>query len=191
MADQDLTTSTKVKSLLNISVSTWDTLLAALVTSASDFIARYCNRSFNLPSSDETEYYDGSVEKDRIQLKKFPVTVMTSISYASGAYNNPTWTAYDPASQFVVKDTTGEVFFDFCLPRGRKNIKVVYRGGYASNAIPTDLDLAAQKLVAKEFLKRSSQGVLSESVGGANVSWNENLDPTVIDLLSPFKAFHL
>lgn len=191
MAAQDLTTTAKVKTLLGISVSTYDTLLDALVTSASDFIAQLCGRSFALPGSDETEYYDGTVEKNRIQLRKWPVTVLTSISYASGAYNNPTWTAYDASSQFVLKDDTGEVFFDFCLPRGRKNIKVVYRGGYASNAIPTDLDHACKKLVAKEYLKRSSQGVTSEHVGEAGVNWNENLDPFVESLLAPFKNIHL
>lgn len=189
---KDLTTIADVKTLLSISVSTWDTLLQSLVTAASKFIANYCDRDFCDAGSDVTEYYDGyDGEIKTLRLKKFPITSITAISSRIGSFTNPTWYTYDAATQYVFKPESGEVFFTFQLPSGHQNIKVVYRGGYAVGAFPMDLVLACQKLVGKEFSKRQSQGITNERIGEAGVNWNEGIDPTVEQYLSDYRNISL
>lgn len=185
---KDLTVVADVKTLLGISASTWDTLIQSLITAASKFIANYCDRDFCDAGSDVTEYYDGEEGNLKtLQLKKYPITSITSIGSRIGSFTNPTYYTYDAATQYVFKPESGEVFFQFCVPRGHQNIKVVYRGGYAVADIPQDLALACQKLVAKEYSKRKAQGITAEHIGDANVNWNESLDPLVVSLLNSFK----
>lgn len=184
---KDLTTIASVKTLLGISDTTYDALLQTLVTAASKYIANYCDRDFRSDGADVTEYYDGYDGNMKVlQLKKYPITSITSISSRIGSFTNPTWYTYDAATQYVFKPETGEVFFQFCLPRGHQNIKVVYKGGYVDGSVPEDLDLACQKVVAKEFLKRQAQGVLNESISGASIAWREDLDPMVVNLLADY-----
>ncbi len=185
---KDLTVIADVKTLLNISVTTWDTLLQTLVTAASKFIANYCDRDFCDAGTDVTEYYDGyDGNLKTLQLKKYPIVSITSLGSRIGSFTNPTYYTYDPATQYTFKPETGEVFLLFPLPRGHQNIKAIYRGGYAVGSFPEDLALACGKLVGKEYLKRQSQGVINESIGGASIAWHEDLDPTVEHLLASYK----
>lgn len=184
---KDLTTIADLKSLLSISVTTWDVLLQSLVTAASKFIANYCDRNFCSDGSDVTEYYDGYEGSIRtLQLKKYPIASITSIQSRIGTFTNPTWYTYDAATQYNFKPESGEVFFQFCLPRGHQNIKVIYKGGYLVADIPQDVALACQKIASKEFLKRQAQGVKNESIGGASIAWNEDLDPMIMHLLADY-----
>lgn len=185
---KDLCTVAEVKSLLNISAVTWDTILQTLITGCSKFIANYCDRDLRSDGNDVTEYYDGyEGEISSIVLKKYPVTSITSVSSRSGSFATPTWFDYSADTDYVCNTLTGELFFNFTLPGGRQNIKVVYKGGYANGAIPEDLNLACMKLVAKEFGRRFVQGVTAEHIGDANVNWNENMDPYFVSLLSSYK----
>lgn len=193
---QDLTAVATVKTLLGISASTWDTLLQTLITAASVYIAQHCNRVFaaGTPPADVTEYHHGGPRV--IQLKQYPIKSITSLSYASGPYNARTWNAFDPASHYIKDDQTGEIHFDFPVPKGVLNIRAIYQGGYdlagtGANLTPADLNLACQKLVAKEFLRRSSQGVLNENVGGASVSWSEDMDPLIEATLGYYKTLSI
>ncbi len=189
-AAQDLTTIASVKSLLNITATTWDVILQSLVTSASDFINRYLNRDLLLTGSDVTEYFDGGFQT--LRLARYPVASITSISVRSGDYNNPTWTPYSAATEFIQNPLTGEIHFAYPLPSGKQNIRVLYKGGYnASGGIPTDLDFACQKFVAKEYLKRASQGVTNERIGEAGVNWMDGMDAELKMLLDPFRNIDL
>jgi len=189
---KDLTTIADVKTLLNITASTWDTLLQSLVTAASKFIANYCDRDFCDAGSDVTEYYDGyDGEIKTLRLKKYPITSITSIGSRIGSFTNPTYYTYDAATQYVFKPESGEVNFTFRLPAGHQNVKVIYRGGYAVGAYPLDLVLACQKIVAKEYLKRMSQGITNERIGEAGVNWNEDLDPMAAQYLTYYRNLSL
>lgn len=157
--------------------------------SAPAFYAGSCLLTFTeTVSSDDEEIYDGG---NRVLfLKRFPINHIASISYRSGSFDNPTWINLNPASDFEVNQRTGEIRFSFNLPCGFQNVRVLYAGGYISTMdLPLDLQLAAKRMVAKEFLRRKSQGALSEGISDASVSWNEKLDPGVKNLIDPFIRF--
>lgn len=187
-----LTSLTKVKNYLGIAagVSTYDTVLEYLIDSVTLWIEGECGgrRLFD-GATEVTEYYDGDdgTGKSKIFLKRYPVQSITSVSYNSGTSGTPTWTAFD-ADDYERDDNEGVLHFLSSLPKGRQNIKVKYKSGYVTT-IPQDLDVACCKMVAKEFDKRKSQGVLSESVGGGSVSWNENVDPSVLSVIRKYRRF--
>ena len=193
-----LTTAAKLKTYLDISASTWDTLLGDIIDEATDWIENYignrrllCDTTKNGTPIEYTEYYNGTGKKI-LQLRKWPVISITSLSYATGDLNNPTWNALSAASEYKADPTTGEVFLSAAIPAGIQNIKVVYKGGYVGSGsngvlIPAELELACLKLAAKEFNKRKSQGFTNESVGGASIAWNEDLDHGIKKILDRYK----
>lgn len=173
-----LTTLTKVKAYLGISVSTFDTVLETLIDGCTEWIEEECgNRRFFDAGTDATEYHDGdydSTGRNKIFPKRWPINSITSISYRTGNLGSPTWVAFT-TNDYEKNDDAGIIYLS--LPSGRQNIKLIYKGGYTT--IPADLDMACVKLVAKEFDKRKSQGLTQESVGSASISWNEDIDPEV------------
>ena len=67
----DLTSVAKAKTFLDITVSTYDTLLEYLIKYSTDFIERYCNRRF-MQTAYTDEEYDGTGTKYLV-LKNYPV----------------------------------------------------------------------------------------------------------------------
>ncbi len=190
MAAYDLTTTANVKAQLDIGVTTWDTLFDRLVTSCSVWIENYCGGlRFKNSGSDVTEYFDGDPDGQGnkiIFVKNTPIISLTSVAYSTGALDSPTWNVYDPEFYYVKNNNTGEIFFD-ALPIGRQNIRVIYQGGY--NAIPEDLSEACIELVCKIYNRRKSEGVLNESVGGASVSWDKELNTELRKTLNRYRNY--
>jgi len=181
-----MATNTQVKTYLGISAATYDAFLEALIDEATVWIENEIGgRRIKADASDVTEYHDGGADKCKVFAKIYPITSITSISYKTGSNSSPVWTAYS-VDDYDVDLTTGVLTFS-SLPAGIQNIKLIYKAGFSS--VPKDLELACIKLVAKEFDKRKSQGVLSESVGGGSVSWNENVDPSVLSIIRKYRRF--
>lgn len=191
MAGKDLTTTANVKTLLDISVSTYDTLLATLITAATDYIDRYLDRTL-YDDAATTEYFNGESQK-YLQLKRWPINSLTGVYYRSGDLDNPTWTAYSGKTDYINSAATGELFFMFDLPRGFQNIKVTFRGGYTtpSTGAPESLRLACEKLVARLFNKRKAEGILNENIGGASIDWQDTVDNHTKLLLDGHKRISL
>lgn len=189
LADTTFITVADVKTHLDISVSTWDTVIENLINMCTQYAMNYCGgRRFIAPASDETEYYDGD-DKGMIFLDSWPVQSITSVSYASGDYDNQTWTAYNAASDYRRDMKRGILHFGG-LDRGVQNIRVIYTAGYAdSDAVPWDLKLGIIEAVSKEFDRRKSQGVSAESVGGASVTWSMKWDPNLTTILDNYRRF--
>lgn len=190
MAAYDLVTTANVKSFLDIQTTTWDTVIGTLVTSCSVWIENYCGGiRFKNSLSDITEYHSGDPYGEgntSIFLSNIPIVSITSIASASGSLSSPTWTNYSAATDYVVNTDTGEVKF-LALPVGVKNIKVVYQGGYTN--IPEDLQLACLELVARVFNKRKSYGASNESVGGASVTWEKELEVDLRKTLNRYRNY--
>lgn len=189
-----LTTLSKVQTFTGESGNT--TLLEMLIDDCTGFIENYCgNRRFVGDYTDEsgddtlddvTQYYDGK-GGHILQLDRYPIESITSISWATGDLNAPTWNLYDPKSEYIFKPSTGEVIFLAPIPAGTQNLKVIYKGGYDPDEIPTDLQMACTKLVAREFNRRKSQGILNESIGGGSISWSEDIPTDVKKTLDSYK----
>lgn len=182
-------TVAQMKTYLDETSSTWDTVIEDLLNECTLWVEKYCGgRRFFQSGTDVTEYYDGT-DKNKIFLRSWPIISITSVSYATGDFDNPTWTAFVAASEYKRDDRKGVLHF-IALPQGIQNIKVVYKGGYSSAAnVPDDLHLAVKKMVAKEFGRRKSQGVTGESLGGGSISWNESVDPSLLEILDQYRIF--
>lgn len=189
LSDKTFITVAQVKSHLDISASTWDTVFENLIELCTQYAMEYCGgRRFISAGSDTTEYHDGR-DTNIIELKNYPVQTITSVSYSSGDYDSPTWTAYNAASDYKRDMTKGLLYFA-SIDKGIQNIRVVYDGGYAdASAVPWDIKGALIKMVSKEFDKRKARGIASESVGGASVSWVPAFDTDVLAVLDNYKRF--
>lgn len=199
-----LTQVNDVKSIIDIAsgTTTWDQTFIELINAATEWMENYCGgRRFGNTTAVPVytnETYDSNLEPDEdgsqkwLFLKAFPVTAFTTVEYRTGT-NPATYTAYD-ASAYETYGERGAIYFYGGIPKGKKVVRVTYSAGYlidwttqATHTLPYDLTHACRKLVLKEFSKRKAQGLLSESVGGASISWNENLDPEIVDILSKYR----
>lgn len=195
-----LTTVANLKSYLGLSVSTFDTLLEIFINGASKWISKRCgDRVFKEPASDAVELYDGDFDgtgRNKIFTKAWPINSITSIEYKTGSLSNPTWVAFT-ADDYTVDEQAGIIYFTggfganlSSISPNRQNIRLTYKGGFATgDENLSNLELACLKMSAKEFDKRKSQGATQESVGGGTVTWNEDLDPSISDIINPYRRF--
>jgi len=193
MAQSQLTSKSKVKSLLGISGSSYDTILDSLVNGVSSFIESFCARIFL--TAIYTEYYDGE-DGGKIYFNQAPVTALTSFEYNSGTPANPIWVAFD-ANNYVLSTRDNCIALMGGIPRGYQNIKIVYVAGYkidwanentpALHNLPFDLAMVADQLVSKAFGARKSEGLSSESIDGANVSYSKGMTDDQKMILSKYR----
>ena len=197
MIDYTLTQASDVKEALNITSSTYDTLLQKLVYGVSEFLQGYCNRNFKEQTI--TEYYDGETLGKDLVLRSFPVASITSIAYKSGTPTAPIWNTINADTYEL--DTVAGIVRHYGLPKGFQNIKVVYVAGYkidfanrytaANHTLPHDLSMVATQLVSKIFDTRFSQGKINESVEGQSVNWTMALTDEQKKILGKYQVSHL
>ncbi len=163
--DEDLITLTEIKTFLNLSSTTYDTLLAALITSASLALAKYCERD----SFKSTVYADSIVNgngKWFYTLPNTPVTALSSVIIDYGGWYPRTYAG----TVFDYESTTGEFRFKrtalmperFC--GGFQNLSLSYTAGLSS--IPEDLKLIC-KMVVKFYYQQTTinSALKSEKIG--------------------------
>jgi len=190
--DKALTTLADVKSYLGLTANTHDALLEMLINQMTVFVEMECgNRTFKYDEdADPIEEivdgdYDGT-KRNKIFLKTWPIVEIVSIEVNDGDYNNPTWSAV-AGTDYTLNPSSGTIYMSSGLNKGNQNYKIVYKGGFAD--IPLDLQLCCIKIVAKEFDKRRSQGILNEGLGGGSASWNENIDPSAQRIFRKYRNF--
>jgi len=170
MAEEfNLTTKEKVKLFLDITATTYDTLLDTMCNQLTSWIENYCGGRRFMSTEYTEELYDGDNFERFLRLKNYPVIAWTKIEYNAGTTASPNWTEYD-ASDYEKYDTTGILWFDR-VEKGKRNIRISYTAGYAK--IPYDLELLATKLVARTFEKRLSEQKVSEGSPDLNITWDE------------------
>ena len=176
----NLTTKEKVKAYLGISGSTHDTLLDELIKNTTASIERYCNRNFTEASY--TEYFDTLANENKLFVKNYPVSTLTSVSYRSGTWGAITWEALN-INDYILNEN-GKVTFAFYLPEAERYIKIVYTGGYkvdftdetnpVKHTLPYDLTQIATEIVAQTFNLRTSVGITSESTEGQSITYKDS-----------------
>jgi hypothetical protein len=72
---------------------------------------------------------------------------------------------------------------------GELNYRISYKAGYADTDAPDNLKLAILKLVGKLWNQRKSDGIKTENLGDAGISWEEHLSPDIASILSRFKMY--
>jgi len=179
MAQTQLTTKDRVKSLLGLSGTTHDTVIDNIINGVSAFFEGICNRQFKSATYAD-EIYDGA-DSRFLFLNQFPITALTSVYYNSGSPAVPIWTAFD-VNYYVLDARNNCIFFEAGMPIGFRNIKVTYVAGYvidfatpANHTLPYDISIVAEQIVSKIFTKRKSEGFSSESIDGASVSYEKEM----------------
>lgn len=195
----DATTIARVKALLDITSSSHDTVLTAMVSAVSRRIEHFLDRK--LIQEARTQYYNVRPRQNRLFLREYPVTAIASVTvaldwdYASG-------TALD-SSDYHVTDDTGILHFNYDLITNYLGsnyayapdaVRVVYTGGFAtstSNLISShpDIAMAADIQTVALWRRRDTPQGNSISVGGGSISYERPLAfvPDVTEALAPYR----
>lgn len=190
-----LTTIAEYKVHAGITGTGEDALLTVLLGVVSAQIRRACGRNLTngFESTSRTETYDGN-DTDRLQLKEWPITSITSVSQIDDAGTSTALAATeyridaDPGHLFRIgavsgrfpRDSFGEpVGPEFgtypCWTAGCQNWSIVYTGGYST--IPDDLKNAVWRLMDIAYAKRRTDpGKQSESLGAYSYTMKTALE---------------
>lgn len=177
-----LTTLSSVKQWLGLTTNASDTVLTSLISSCSEEIEMYLNRT--IESTAYTELRDGN-NSDVFMLKAYPVQaviklVVDGISYKEIPID-------DFTSKGVKLDDRKIIAQGFIFPRGRRTVYIQYLAGY--DEIPKAIEQACNELIAARFKNERGdrQGVSSKSLAGETISFSHSAMPnSVKSALSDF-----
>jgi hypothetical protein len=129
-----LTTKENIKDRLGITVTTFDALIDRLILSVTARIEQMCGRRFTLAEF-TNELHDGSdpygTPRKALVVKNAPIQSVATIEYMAGTPSTPNWTAFY-SGDYQVDYDAGIIYFPYCgLPRGYRNVRITYTGGYA------------------------------------------------------------
>jgi hypothetical protein len=137
MDSHALTTKERIKTRLELTATTFDDLFDSLILAVTDRIERMCNRRF-MQATYTNELYDGSdpygSRRFAIFVRNAPINAITSIEWKGGLNSNPVWTAFSEDDYDADLDA-GIIYFNCALPRGKRNIRISYTGGYTAFTI--------------------------------------------------------
>lgn len=132
-----LTTKERIKSRLTITVASFDTLLDNLILSVTARIEQFCERRF-IQAEYNDEIHDGSDTygsfRHNLIVKNAPVQVIEKVEYKTGTNSNPHWIEYTE-DDYDLDDKAGILCFRSALPRGKRNIRITYTGGFSGYSI--------------------------------------------------------
>lgn len=140
MSAYALTTKSRIKDRLQITATSFDTVIDRLILAVTDRIERMCGRRFYL-TTHTNETHDGSdpayqTQRVNLILKNAPVTALTSLQYNAGTNSDPDWTDFDE-DDYDVDMEAGIVYFHHGMPCGRRNIRATYTAGYNGFSLGT------------------------------------------------------
>ncbi len=129
------------------------------------------------------EYFDGDEIVDGVYLSNNLNLQNLVMEYES----HGNWiTILD--SNYVFHDDEGLVNLD-SVRYGDRNYRATCKAGFTNKNIPDDLKLAILKIIGKLWNKRKSDGIVSENLGDASVSWQKYLSPDIAGMLSRYKKY--
>lgn len=165
-----LTTLDNVKSVLGINTSTEDTYLERLIEAASAYVEGQTGRQWlGAYATDIVEYPDPIGRF--LFLKALPIKSITSI-------------VENGAALAYTDDSNGEYRYDRLKDEGTvqrvngawstgvRQVVVTYKGGYENQAaLPADLVIAVDSLVAQMYKTAQRIGITSETMGAYSVTY--------------------
>jgi len=132
-----LTTTTRIKDRLGITVSGFDNVLERLILAVTARIEQMTGRRF-IQATYTNELHDGSdiygTSRMFLILKNGPVQAVSSIQYQAGSNSSPNWDDFDEDAYFTDMES-GVVRFPGGMPSGTQNIRVTYTGGFSGYSI--------------------------------------------------------
>lgn len=199
------------KAYAGISGTTFDAVLAVLIACGQELAEDWLGFAFD--TGTRTERYSGPIDSNKIYLKGYPVTSITSVKrYSSvSAYElvDSTTYTYDAAKSILYLPGTGRGMGVMARdewgpledqdlgvgPRwveGTSNYEIVYVSGWASNAMPNRAKYAMYKLIdAMMADRRVDPTMKSQSVRDASYT-KFDASPTVQSMIHHiFASFKL
>lgn len=132
-----LTTKERIKERLTITATGFDDLFDNLILSVTARIQQMTGRRF-IQATYSNELHDGSDlydnERSILILKNGPVQSVTQVQYKAGTNTVPSWTTLN-ADFYDVDTENGLIHHYKNLPRGKRNIRVTYTGGYSGYSL--------------------------------------------------------
>ncbi len=181
-----LTTLADVSTYIGASDTTQDVVITALISNASAFIERFCNRTFAVTAYTETR--NGN-NRPRMMLNNSPITAVTSLSIDAvtiPASTGPTVPGYtfDEHSIYLRSGGAYNVF-----SRDVQNVQVSYSAGFST--VPSDVEQACIELIAFKLAKRSRLDKKSETLGTQQtISFDtSDMPASVKTALLPYQRF--
>lgn len=128
-----LTTKERIKDRLQITGTSFDTLLDNLILAVTSRIQQMTGRRFTQATFTH-ELHDGSdaygSQRTSLIVKNAPIQQLTALEYDAGTPGSPDWTEFD-TSDYLVNYSEGIIHFPYGLPRGFQNIRLTYTGGFS------------------------------------------------------------
>ncbi len=179
----DLTTTANVKTWLGLTSVADDALIARLVTSASDFIQAWLNRTF--AGTSYTDTFDGK-NFTKYSAYAYPITAVASVTV--DGQNIPASTGPTVAGYVFSKTMIGLIGYSFTP--GMQNCSITYTAGFAS--IPTEIEQACIELVGLRYRNKDRIGLNSKGANGESISFAQiDLSGSVTDTLQQYKKVHM
>ena len=161
--------------------------LAALITSASAIVENHCRRTFAYDAA-VVEYLNGN-GWGRVWLSRLPVASITAIEIGGSSVDVTSW-GFNPETGELIW-ATGSTDYRHAtrIPRGRRNVKVTYAGGYAT--IPAPVVEATVQVVQQLADAAKVSGVYqSEEIGDYKYTLASgtiySLPPLAAQILAPY-----
>ena len=167
-----LVTRQEAKDFLQLTVSTYDTLIDSLIEKASGLIESQAQRLFGENSYEEI--YCGNDSRS-ISLDHYPVIDVDYLSYDIDTENRITNDLVTPRDYFVrCEDGLLELADDFFYKSEYRTIYVKYSAGYET--IPADIKLACLNLISKKFMDITDKraGIQSKSSMNYQITYSQN-----------------
>lgn len=179
-----MTTKEKIEDYLGIDIdSSLDDAIDVWIGWVQKYIERFTKRTW--ASEQLTEYYKGTGTK-YLNLKKYPVTTLTSLSENMGDVGDASWDAID-SDYYFLKENEGQIYLQSGFFKRENMYKVVYTAG---EAIPADIEWVATAMVGDIIRQQNNAAKTpkSETLGELSVTFSEtNLLPAYKEILDLYR----
>lgn len=201
--DNALTTLSRAKTYLGISVSTYDSLLTILIISVSKFVESYTRRQFKRQAY-SSQLYDGR-GSTQLTLKNYPVISgqTFTLQRRTAAGNEDGWETID-SEDYYIKYASGIIVMPGGFSEGVQNFRVTYTAGYYLPSssdpayqdgtdddldLPYDLEIAVLDLLQGVYNITQDDGVTQEQARDLSISYSKKLsqDATLKASLDQYK----
>lgn len=188
MIDYALTTKERVKSRLDITATTFDGLINALISATTARIEKMAGRRFKQTAYSQ-ELYDGSdiygTTLAILVANNGPMTELPVLEYKAGSNTDPTWYTYSE-NDYDVNLDMGVIYMNGTLPRGKRNVRLTYTAGYVidftssydvgvTHTLPAEITEVCEEVVVRLFKRRDSEGRTNESFQESSITWSDGV----------------
>lgn len=178
----------ELKLYLDIANSDDDSLLKIISEGAIEFATEYCDNIVGQTNVEEIISYE-DIDDNTVFLSNTLALEITTVSKNTSDDYSPSWEAL--TSDDYIDFLTEGRFIMKTYGSGEKALKFEYKAGYTTDDLPNSLKLALFNLVGNYWNKRKSGAVSNESLGDANITWKNILNPEIKALFKRYKKYEI